>query len=152
LSDTQSALTDRKSVTDACADMKRLVRSYFEVVLTQRRIDRLDELLDLGFRSHAPSGASVDRDAYRATVAVTLAAFPDLTVTVEEQVAERDLVATRWTAEGTHGGELFGIEPTGRRVRVSAMHIHRVKDGRFIEHWEAIDLHGLLAQLTRKNG
>jgi predicted ester cyclase len=138
----------RKVMADA--DPKRLVRSYFEEVLTQRRIDRLDELLDPEFRSYAPSGASIDRDQYQAAVAATLAAFQDLTVTVEEQVAERDLVATRWTAEGTHSGALFGIEPTTRTVRVSAMHIHRVKEGRFIEHWEAIDLHGLLVQLTRK--
>jgi predicted ester cyclase len=136
----------------ADADPKRLVRSYFEEVLTQRQIDRLDELLDPDFRSYGPSGASTNRDQYQAAVAVTLAAFPDLAVTVEEQVAERDLVATRWTAEGTHSGALFGVEPTARKVRVSAMHIHRVKEGRFIEHWEVIDLHGLLAQLTRKDG
>jgi steroid delta-isomerase-like uncharacterized protein len=136
----------------ADVDTKQLVRSYFEEVLTQRRIDRLDELLDRGFRSHAPSGASIDRNQYRTAAAATLAVFPDLVVTVEEQVAERDLVATRWTAEGTHQGALFGIEATGRRVRVSAMHMHRVRDGRFIEHWEVIDLHGLFAQLTRENG
>jgi predicted ester cyclase len=134
------------------ADPKQLVRSYFDEVLTQRRTDRLDELLDPGFRSYAPSGASIDRDQYQAAVAATLAAFPDLAVTVEEQVAERDLVATRWTAAGTHSGDLFGIESTRRRVRVSAMHMHRVSDGRFIEHWEVIDLHGLLAQLTRADG
>jgi predicted ester cyclase len=131
------------------ADPKQLVRSYFDEVLTQRRIDRLDELLDQGFRSYAPSGASIDRDQYQAAVAATLAAFPDLAVTVEEQVAEHDLVATRWSAVGTHSGDLFGIESTRRRVRVSAMHMHRVRDGRFIDHWEVIDLHGLLAQLTR---
>jgi predicted ester cyclase len=133
----------------ADADTKQLVRSFFDEVLTQRRIDRLDDLLDRGFRSYAPSGASIDRDQYQAAVAATLAAFPDLAVTVEEQVAERDLVANRWTAEGTHSGALFGIESTRRRVRVSAMHMHRVRDRRFIEHWEVIDVHGLLTQLTR---
>jgi len=136
----------------ADADTKQLVRSFFDEVLTQRRIDRLDDLLDRGFRSYAPSGASVDRDQYQAAVAATLAAFPDLAVTVEEQVAERDLVATRWTAEGTHSGALFGIESTRRRVRVSAMHMHRVRDSRFIEHWEVMDVHGLLAQLTGSDG
>jgi predicted ester cyclase len=130
-------------------DPKQIVRSYFEEVLTQQRIDGLDELLDPSFRSYAPSGATVDRDQYKAAVAATLAAFPDLAVTVEEQVADRDLVATRWSATGTHSGALFGIEPTRRRVRVSAMHMHRVEGDRFIEHWEVLDLHGLLAQLTR---
>jgi steroid delta-isomerase-like uncharacterized protein len=139
-----------KRMTDS--DAKQLVRSYFEEVLTQRRIDHLDKLLDPEFRSHGPSGASIDRDQYLAAVAATLAAFPDLAATIEEQIAERDVVATRWTAEGTHAGALFGIEPTGRKVRVSAMHMHRVGEGRLIEHWEVIDLHGLLAQLTEKDG
>jgi predicted ester cyclase len=132
----------------ADTDAKRLVRSYFEEVLTRRRIDRLDQLLDREFRSYTASGASIDADGYRAAVAATLAAFPDLVVTVDEQVAEGGLVATRWTAEGTHGGPIFGIEATGRRVRVSAMHMHRVEDRRFVEHWEVIDLYGLLGQLT----
>ena len=131
----------------ADADPRQLVRSYYDEVLTQRRIDRLDELLDPAFRSYAPSGARIDRVQYQAAVAETRAAFPDLAVTVEDQVAERDLVATRWTATGTHSGVLFGIEPTMRRVRVSAMHMHRVRESRLIEHWEVIDLHGLLAQL-----
>jgi steroid delta-isomerase-like uncharacterized protein len=131
-------------------EAKRLVRSYFEEVLGRHLIDRLDDLLDQEFRSYAPSGESIDRDQYRAAVAATLAAFPDLAVTVQEQVAERDLVATRWTATGTHAGALFGIEPTRRRVRVSAMHMHRVRNGRLFEHWEVLDLHGLLAQLGRK--
>lgn len=132
----------------AQVDPRRVVRSYFEEVLGQRRIERLEALLDAEFRSYAPSGASVDRDDYRAAVAATLAAFSDLSVTVQEQIAERDLVATRWTAAGTHTGALFGIEPTGRSVRVAAMHMHRVRDGRIVEHWEVIDLHDLLAQLT----
>ena len=129
------------------ADPRQLVHSYFEEVLNERRIDRLDELLDPAFRSHAASGATIDREQYRAAVAATLSALSDLAVTVEEQIAERDLVATRWTAVGTQSGTLFGLEPTGRRVRVAAIHIHRVGNGRIVEHWEVIDLHGLLAQL-----
>jgi steroid delta-isomerase-like uncharacterized protein len=129
-------------------DSRQLVRSYYDDVLNWRRVDRLDELLDPDFRSFAASGATIDREQYKAVVAATLAAFSDLTVTVEEQVAERDLVATRWTATGTHSGELFGIDPTWRRVRVAAMHMHRIENGRIIEHWEVIDLHGLLAQLS----
>jgi predicted ester cyclase len=127
-------------------DPKSLVSSYFEEVLDQGRIERLNELLDPNFRSYGPAG-TVDRAGYHAAVAATLAAFSDLAVTVEEQIAERDLVATRWTAVGTHTGAFFGIEPTRRKVRVGAMHMHRVESGRLVEHWEVIDLHGLLAQL-----
>jgi hypothetical protein len=40
-------------------------------------------------------------------------------MTVEQQFAEGDFVATRWTARGTHEGELIGIQPTGKQVTVS---------------------------------
>ena len=41
-------------------------------------------------------------------------AYPDLTYTVEKQVAEGDMVVTRWTAHGTHKGEVMGVFPSGK--------------------------------------
>jgi predicted ester cyclase len=45
-----------------------------------------------------------------------LRAFPDATMEVNEQLAERDLVATRKTLRGTLLGELWDLRPTGNRV------------------------------------
>jgi steroid delta-isomerase-like uncharacterized protein len=74
-------------------------------------------------------------------------AFPDLAVTVLDQVAEGDMVATRWRARGTHRGPFAGVPATGRPVTITAIHLHRVAGGRLAEHWEAIDLLPLLRQL-----
>jgi len=74
-------------------------------------------------------------------------AFPDLVVTVLDQVAEADRVATRWQARGTHHGVFAGVPATGRPVTITAIHIHRVADGKLAEHWEAINLLPLLQQL-----
>src|SRR5688572_16369673 len=52
-------------------------------------------------------------------------AFPDLQFTVDEQLAEGDEVVTRWTAQGTHQGELTGIPPTGRSATVSGLIVDR---------------------------
>jgi steroid delta-isomerase-like uncharacterized protein len=126
---------------------KGLVRSYYEGVLAGRDRALLERLLDPAFVSHDASGATVGRDRYATAVAVTHAAFGDLAVTVHDQVAEDDRVVTRWSATGTHRADFAGVPATGRRITVSGIHIHRLQDGRFVEHWEMLDLVGLLRQL-----
>jgi steroid delta-isomerase-like uncharacterized protein len=75
------------------------------------------------------------------------AAFPDLEVTVEDVIAEGDLVAVRWTARGTHQGDLFGIAPTGKQATVTGITIDRFSGGKVAESWTNWDTLGLLQQL-----
>ena len=126
---------------------KALVRRYYQEVLTGRDRDLLARLLDPDFVSHVPSGPPAGAGTYTAAVDATHAAFPDLVVTVQDQVAEQDKVVTRWSAAGTHAGDFAGVPATGRRVTVTGIHIHRVRHGRLIEHWEELDLLGVLRQL-----
>lgn len=74
-------------------------------------------------------------------------AFPDLQITVDKQVAERDLVAVRWTARGTNTGAGNGIPATGRAVQVTGTTLFRLADGRIAEEWTCADSHGLMRQL-----
>jgi len=134
------------------SDARALVRRYYDEVLGGRRAEVLDELLAPGFVGHGAGGASADPADYRAAVAATHAAFPDLHIRIEDQLADGDRVATRWTAEGTHRGAYGGLPPTGRRISVSAIHIHRVEGDRLAELWEEIDLLGLLRQLGALGG
>ena len=124
-------------------DDKRLVRRYYEEVLNQRRLDLFDELADAKFLSHLANGGSVDIAVYRQAIAASLAAMPDLHVTIDDQIAEGDQVVTRWTARGTPQVEFAGIQPLGRALTVTAIHIHRIQGGKLIEHWEAINLHSV---------
>ncbi len=79
---------------------------------------------------HGPRGIGRYVTAYRA-------AFPDIRVTVEDQLAEDDKVATRWTARGTHLGEFLGLSPTGDGVTVSGIEFDRIIAGRIDEAWIA---------------
>jgi steroid delta-isomerase-like uncharacterized protein len=74
-------------------------------------------------------------------------AFPDLAVNVDLMVAERDLVAVRWTARGTNTGSGNGIPATGRKVEVSGTAIFRFVDGKIAEEWTSANTLGLLKQL-----
>ena len=74
-------------------------------------------------------------------------AFPDFHAVVLDQVADGDKVWTYKTFSGTHRGELMGIPPTGRTVAWTVIDIIRLRDGQFVEHWNVVDLMGLMQQL-----
>ena len=74
-------------------------------------------------------------------------AFPDLNITVDKQVAERDMVAVRWTARGTNTGTGNGIPVTGRAVQITGTTLFRMDDGRIAEEWTCADSLGLMKQL-----
>jgi steroid delta-isomerase-like uncharacterized protein len=126
---------------------KALVTRYYDEVLNQRNLAALDDLLATTFASWLPDGTRLGRAEYRDAVLASHQAFPDLVVEVLDQLAEGDKVTTRWRAAGTHRGPFAGIPATGRPVRITAMHLHRVVDGKLSEHWEEIDLLRLMRQL-----
>jgi predicted ester cyclase len=68
-------------------------------------------------------------------------------LTVEDQVAEGDKVATRWRGEMTHTGKIAGIDPTGRRVTIAGMALERFEDGKIVEGWRNIDVLSLYQQI-----
>lgn len=129
------------------ATNREIVRRYYDRVYNSRELDALEDVLAPAFVSSGPGGAGMDRAAHIAALRSSLAALPDLRLTIEEQIAEGDAVVTRWSATAHHEGTLFGIPPTGRAVSASAVHIHHLKDGRLIDQWEQFDTLGMLRQL-----
>jgi steroid delta-isomerase-like uncharacterized protein len=126
---------------------KALVRRYYDEVLNRRNLAVLDDLLAPTFVSYLPNGGALQRDHYQQAIRLSHATFPDLHVTIEDQIAEDDKVVTRYRAQGTHAADFAGIPATNKPVIVTAIHIHRVANGKLVEHWEAINLFGLLQQL-----
>jgi steroid delta-isomerase-like uncharacterized protein len=75
------------------------------------------------------------------------AGMPDLKVVVEDMIAEDDKVATRYTLEGTHEGELFGVPPTGKRLSIKSITVERVSEGKIREHWRVTESLDMMQQL-----
>jgi steroid delta-isomerase-like uncharacterized protein len=118
-------------------EKKILVRRWLDEVFSRGDLDEVGEFFSANYALHDPSfphdvhgpeGISRYVTAYRA-------AFPDLRVTVEDQLAEGDKVVTRWTARGTHSGEFLGMPPTGDEVTVSGIEFDRIVGGRIDEAW-----------------
>ena len=83
-------------------------------------------------------------EAAKRLVAAYRAAYPDFSMTVEDELAEGDGVATRYTARVTHEGGIPGVAPTGRRFEVSGVCVHRVVDGKITEGWWQANELGML--------
>ena len=108
----------------------------------------IDELIASDYVVHDPAQPEArGPEGVKEFVRTYLTGFPDGRITVDDQLAEGDLVATRWTGRGTQNGELMGIPPTGKQVTVSGLTISRVKDGKIVEEWSNWDTLGMLRQL-----
>jgi steroid delta-isomerase-like uncharacterized protein len=114
-------------------------------VLTGKSVAVIDKLyvpvIDL------EGSPSMEREQFKAVAGMMQAAFSDLVVTLQDQVAEGDKVVIRWTGQATHQGDFVGVPPTGKRVVVKAIHIHRIVCGRITALWEEFDMFGLMQQL-----
>jgi len=76
-----------------------------------------------------------------------LNAFPDLHFDIEDVISDGETVVTRWTATGTHKGDVSGVPATGKRFSVTGTIFARVRDGKFVDSWGVWDALGLMQQL-----
>ena len=129
-------------------DIKAIARREVEM-FSSGDVSIADELYSEDYVGYDPTkpepirgieGAKEEAAGYRA-------AFPDLQLTIEQQIAEGEYVVTRWTARGTHEGDLEGIAPTGVSATTTGISVTRIVDGKIVEdhtEWNAL---GLMTQL-----
>ncbi|MEJ7816409.1 MAG: ester cyclase [Rubrobacter sp.] len=128
---------------------KAIAKRVYEIVSTGD-FERAREIVD----QDAPDNELLPNDppaklidTFKETFAEAREGFPDLSITVEDVMAEGDRVAARITMRGTHRGEFQGITPTGKRVEVRAIDMFRISNGKIVEHWgHADDPTGYLRQ------
>jgi steroid delta-isomerase-like uncharacterized protein len=128
---------------DALESNKTITRRVYEEGLSQ---GRFEVPYSEDFVGHGGTGTFTHADGM-AEARGWRDAFPDLEITVDKQVAERDLVAVRWTARGTNTGTGNGIPATGRAVKMTGTTLFRLADGRIAEEWTCANSLGLMRQL-----
>ena len=129
--------------------LKAVVRRELEELYGAGNLDAAEEIISADYVGHdaALPEPVLGVAGVKEAVAGYRAAFPDLRLTIKAQISEGDLVVTRWTATGTHQGELFGVAPTGKQTTVTGISIDRISDGKIVESWTNWDTLGLLQQL-----
>ena len=131
------------------AEENKAIMCRFWEVWEEGDIDRLDELLAPDYVNHTLAAPDLPPgpEGVKEVVRMFRSGMPDLRVNIEDMIAEGDRVATRYALEGTHGGVLFGVAPTGRHLSIKSMTVERVSGGKIVEHWRVTDELDMMRQL-----
>jgi steroid delta-isomerase-like uncharacterized protein len=127
---------------------KAAIRRYFEEVWNKGNMNAVDEVVDTNLVDHsAPPGLPPGSEGHKVFVGVFRTAFPDLTITVEDLLADGDKVIARFTSRGTHQGDFMGIPATGKQITVTGISIDRFEGDKYVESWVQFDQLTMMQQL-----
>jgi predicted ester cyclase len=117
---------------------KAAARMAFEV-WNNGDLERLDRFVSPTVVHHDPYDphGSEGLVGMKKSITRNRTAYPDLHISIEDQIAEGDKVATRWTSTMTH---------KGKRVTLKGITIDRFENGMIVEAWRSMDMLGLLQQ------
>ena len=129
-------------------DPKQLARDYFAAFLARDEAwwqahvapDFVRHDPGLPFEVRGPEGIRQLADALHPGI-------PDMTLPIEDVIAEGGKVLVRLRVKGTHSGNLMGVPATGRAIDIGVLDLFRIEDGRLVEHWALLDNLGLLRQI-----
>ena len=116
-------------------DNKLLIREYIEKVVNTGNVNDIEKYISPDYyEGNKPEGQIVGIEGAKQHILGVRQTYPDLHLTIEQQIAEGDWVVTRITARGTHQGNWMGIKPTGKKVEITGVNIEKVINGRIVEH------------------
>lgn len=126
---------------------KQIARQVFEEIQSKGNTALVDQIVAQDYVGHTPPNDIHGPEGAKQFDAMLRTAFPDIQVTVEDQIAEGDEVTTRWTCRGTHRGPFLNVPPTGKHVEIAGLTVFRLANGKLVEGWNHPDLLSLLQQI-----
>ena len=124
------------------AETKAVARLLIDI-FNRGTLNDADGLLSSNYVYRGPGGDVHGAAGWKQLARMYRTAFPDVIMTIDEQIAEGDKVVTRFTARGTHRGELAGVAASGRLVTVPCLTIDRIVGGQIVETFELFDQLGM---------
>ena len=132
---------------------KKTVVRYFDEVINTQKLNRMGEFFAPDYIWHQMNGTDIRRSqdsSHISTLRWLFAAIPDIRYTVDNVVAEGDMVALNTTVTGTAKSEMFGLPTAQKKVHFKQMFFFRLANSKITEEWEVVDVDGMKAQLTKQ--
>lgn len=139
------------SLTDLADRNKEIARRFREDLWNSGDLAIADEIIAADCLVHARVPLATDfargPDALRQLVLFYHLAFSDIRMSVDQVIAEGDVVAARWTGRGRHSGELLGLPAARGETVTTGIDFLRIAGGQIVEGWVAWDILSLVEQL-----
>ena len=129
-----------------------VVRRFIDEVFVAGHMNAADDLVAPDFVPHSWPGTGPGPAELKRAMKRVFAGLSDVSMAIEDMIAEGDRVAVRLTAHAGHTGEFMGMPASGKAYTIPEIHIFRVSDGRIAEHWGQADLLGMMRQLGAMPG
>lgn len=132
---------------------KNIIKRFVEELWNARRLDVADQIFSDDCVTHQLRSGALDQPAHRGPqemkehISGWVMSFPDLRFNIKQMMAERDRVVSQLVMEDTHQGTWMGISPTGKRLQIRMITVHRIADGKIAEDWVLVESFGLFQQL-----
>ena len=114
---------------------KAVIRRVIEEIINQGKLDAIDELFAPTFVDRSTPEQAPGPEGVRQFVSAVRADFPDLSIRIDDVIAEDDKVVVRTTWQGTLRGIAAGSRSSGRQVSSTMIQIFRLADGKLVEEW-----------------
>jgi predicted SnoaL-like aldol condensation-catalyzing enzyme len=140
---------DTEETSVSVEENKAVARRWFEDLFNAGILEVADEIIAADHVNHDPPLPDIPTgpEGQKQVVNLYGGAFTNAHISIEDQIAEGDRVATRWTGSGTHQGEFMGVAPTGNQVTVTGITINRISGGKIVESWTNYDALGMMQQI-----
>ena len=135
--------------TQTSEQNKKIVQRFMEECWNRGNVNTASELLSERVRFHDPVFPNLNAGIQNIKnhIEGCRKAFPDLSFTIDDTIAERDEVVIHWTARGTHRGPFLGIQPTNRKINVNGTSIYRLEGAMIAEAYANWNLATMMAQM-----
>lgn len=127
---------------------KAVVIRFNKEFLEERNVDVLEEIIADDFINHTAEILVPDNlEGLKQFIGRLHKGFSDIYIDIHKQIGENDLVATSKTIRATHTGEIMGHLPTGKQVAFKVMDFVRIRNGKYIGHWEQNNIIQVIKEL-----
>ena len=126
---------------------KQVFRRLIEEGFNKGNLSALDALFTADFKEHQDGMVPPHLDGVKGAIRSLRGFFPDLTLTIEEIMADGDKTWARLTGRGTHRGQFMQWPPTGKAITITVIDICRFENGKIAEHWGVADRLAMMQQI-----
>jgi len=117
-------------------EYKKIARRFIEEIVNTGKTETISEFIDPNYKDHNDKENEITGiEGAIAHIAAVRSTYPDLVVSIEQQICEGNIVVSHIIGRATHSGNWLGMKPTNKPITIHGVNIDKFKGNRIIEHW-----------------